>query len=466
MKIYKQEINDGLQEAMEANNRLLCSCDIVECEAFDVVKEQIPSEFMTAKDSLENPDLFYYKSILASTGINKNGHYFLPEYLWKAKDTAVNKRVNYEHIEHDIIGTDLQSYAIDRAGTIINNDTSLQDLPDNFDVETKGVLYRIWADSKKQKAMDSIINGVKEGKLGVSMEAIFSDFDYVLIAKDGTEEFVPRSSLTAHMSQSLKKFGGSGVYNGKTIGIVLKDFIFAGKGIVKSPANKRSIITEVEDSERNIDIVDKISASVVYSNTEGNNIMEINDAKVKIETLEKQVSELAVANTELNKQLATETSKIATITSEFEAKLVEKQKEVETVTASLNETKTLVEKFEGEKEFARRVELVVASLSMTKEEAVSHTEEFKDLPADKFDKVIASQAKLVAKAIPTVTDKPSPMGGEAKKVSITDMTKKATASLEDAVVEPVLNPSVETKPAASESSLAVSQINEYLKFKK
>ena len=461
LKIFKQEIADGLQEIMETGNRIVCSCEIVECEKFDIVKDSLPTEFMTAYGSEENPDLFYYKSILASTGINKNGHYFLPEYLWKAKGTAVNKRVNYEHIENDIIGTDLEVYASDHAGNLIGDDTSLHDLPDNYDVVTKGVIYRIWSDPKRQKAMDSIINNMKEGKLGVSMEAIFSDYDYVLINKAGEEEFIPRTSKTAHLSKYLKKFGGKGIYNEKVIGMVLKDFIFAGKGVVKVPANKRSIVTEVEDSERNINVVDKISASDVYSNTEGNN-MTLEEATLKINELQGKISELAVANTTLNKTIEDEKAQLVKASEDFKIQIQEKVKEVETVTAKVVELTKVIASHEEEKETVRRVELVVAQLELTKDEALAYVADYKELAAEKFDKVIASQnAVLVAKQIPQKTDKPAPKGGYPKEVSVKDIMKKATASLEDAKVDEVPNPSVQSEQKDSKN-LAREQISAYL----
>jgi len=461
LKIFKQEIADGLQEIMETGNRIVCSCEIVECEKFDIVKDSLPTEFMTAYGSEENPDLFYYKSILASTGINKNGHYFLPEYLWKAKGTAVNKRVNYEHIENDIIGTDLEVYASDHAGNLICDDTSLHDLPDNYDVVTKGVIYRIWSDPKRQKAMDSIINNMKEGKLGVSMEAIFSDYDYVLINKAGEEEFIPRTSKTSHLSKYLKKFGGKGIYQDKVIGMVLKDFIFAGKGVVKVPANKRSIVTEVEDSERNITIKEKISASEVYSNTEGNN-MTIEEATLKINELQGKMSELALANTTLNKTIEDEKTQFVKASEDFKTQIQEKVKEVESLSAKVLEFEKVIAAQELEKETVRRVEFVIAKLELSKEEATAYVTDYVELTADKFDKVIAGQAAVLsAKAIPQKTDKPAPKGGWPKQVSVKDIMKKATASLEEAQVDETPNPSVQVEQKDSKN-LAREQISAYL----
>lgn len=465
LKIYRQEIEDGLQEIMQTGNRVICSAEIKECDKFDVLKDSLPTEFITAYGSEENPDLFYYTSIFASTGINKNGHYFLPEELWKAKGTAINKRVNYEHVENDIIGTDLEVYASDYSGKIINDNTDVNDLPDNYDVVTKGVIYRIWSDKQRQKAIDSIIDNMKQGKLGVSMEAIFKDYDYVLINASGEEEFIPRTSKTAYLSKYLKKFGGSGKYNDKVIGMVLKDFIFGGKGVVKNPANKRSIVTEVEDSERNITITDKISASDVYSNTEGNN-MTIEEAGLKIADLETKVSELALANTNLNKTIEDSKAQLVTASADFEAKLKDKVNEIETLSNQIVEFKKVIAATEQEKEDLRRVDMVVAKLALAKEDAVKYIEDYKELTAEKFDKVIAGQvAVLAVKPVPHMTDKPAPRGEPSKPVNIKDIMKKATASLENPVVEENPNPSVQSEPVDSKN-LAREQISNFLTKKK
>ena len=71
------------------------------------------------KASSANPDqidLFYIKSVLVSTGWNKNDDVFKNDATWAARNTPVDKQFNLMHNENTIIGHITDSYVVDRQG--------------------------------------------------------------------------------------------------------------------------------------------------------------------------------------------------------------------------------------------------------------------------------------------------------------------------------------------------------------
>lgn len=473
VSIYKQEIEDGLESFIK-DNKVTCSFDIDTCERFDVDKDKA-TEFYSDKASVGDPDLFYFKAIHASTGINLNDHYFLPEELWNAKDTAAHKRINFEHQEENIIGADLQSYAIDHSGKSIDTTLPLHEVPDKFDICTKGVLYRVWSDAARQNFMDKLIAEVQEGKYSVSMEAMFPNWDYVLIDKAGTEEFIQRNRKTSHMTKHIKRFGGNGQFEGKRIGMVLRNIVFAGKGIVKKPANPRSKILEVEENSRNISLKEKIVDSLtenvgelVYSNTEGNKMTEkefevekekLVEANTKltenVTSLNVKVSELVVANTDLNKKL----DEVKTLKETLEKT---KTEELEAVKASLEEVNKVVAGYKAKEVTDNRIKTVKEKLEMEDAEASNFVAEYAEFNDAQFDKVIAMTVGAIKKPA-KVSDKPAPIGEMPKKVSVTEVVNKAKASLDTAVIEPALNVTVPTEPVVVPGDKAKQDIMKFLK---
>ena len=456
--IFKQEIEDGLEDLIK-NDKATCSFDIELCDKFEI-KEDIdaPKPLEMGVASVGDPDLFYFKAIHASTGLNLNHHYFLPEELWNARKTAAHKRINFEHEEANIIGADLQSYAVDFAGNIINDDSPLHNIPDKFDIHTKGVLYRVWTDKAKQHFMDDLISKVQAGQYSVSMEAFFPHWDYVLIDSAGKEEFIQRNSKTSYLSKHMKKFGGSGKYDGKVIGQVLRNIVFGGKGIVKKPANPRSQILEVEENSQKITVGEKISDSLVYSNTEGNNTMTVTLEKDRLEQLEKFEKELATV-TEAKEKLATkvdelnkQVSELALANTELNKVLSESKTELETVKASLTEVNGIVETYKFKEAQLVRVKTVKDSLNYEDQEASDLVSKFEKFNDDQFNLVLASIPKK-AKV-------------ETKTITVKDLTKKAEASLDEVKPEENINVNALTEKTVTKKNTVLEEIDNFLSKKK
>src|SRR5690606_502555 len=117
MEIYENEIKDGLECALK-NNAIAFTCvaeptdDLI--GSIDTV---LPPK---AVEKATDWDLFPFTSILVSTGWNANDDVFIAEELWRAKDTPLYKRVNYQHREAEVIGVITASTVVDFNGNILD----------------------------------------------------------------------------------------------------------------------------------------------------------------------------------------------------------------------------------------------------------------------------------------------------------------------------------------------------------
>jgi len=286
MKQYKAEAG------LELSNKIVFASQIVPGEP-DVPSEKI-LEHALKTTSAENkqPDLYYFKSILTSIGINKNDDYFDAGETWAARHTPEDKQINYEHNERDIIGHMTGCYAVSAdLSEVLEDSLTIDELPSKFHIVTPGVLYQRWEDSKLQARMDDIISDIAKGDLFVSMECLFNDFDYILLdEEDSTKaEIVSRNQQTAFLTKYLRGFGGTGVYKSRRIGRLLKNIIFSGKGIVKKPANPESIIL-AEASEIKIGDT-KIMAKELETSAEVTKLPGVDELNATIKSLKASLDE-------------------------------------------------------------------------------------------------------------------------------------------------------------------------------
>jgi hypothetical protein len=241
MKIYAQEILDGLSEAIGSKNSIAyCSPALIA----EPTNNSLPC-VEKIKASSANPkqiDLYYLKSVLVSTGWNKNDDVFAPEQTWAARNTPEDKQFNFMHNENDIIGHITGSYIIDKDGAVIAEETS--EFPTDFDIITEAVIYNSWTNPENRERMTKIIQEIEEGKWFVSMECLFAGFDYAVIDNAGNAKVVARNEDSAFLTKHLRAYGGTGEYEGYKIGRSLRDISFSGKGLVSKPANPRSIILD------------------------------------------------------------------------------------------------------------------------------------------------------------------------------------------------------------------------------
>lgn len=316
IKLFQSEIEAGLAEQIEQNS-IAYELDIKPSEQIhfnfdlDHPKEAIAGD--------KQYDLFGFNSILVSVGWNGNDDVFAPEEVWAAKDTPIHKRININHNEKEIVGVMTATVVLDPEGNVYSGNEPL----DQYDLAVSAVLYKHWRDQDFQNKINDVIKEIGLGQWKVSMECLFPHFDYAL--KRGDEnKIVERNESTAYLTKYLRVYGGSGVYEGARVGRVLRNLQFSGKGLVKNPANKRSIILQSEAfqapaMEKQMDNVEKAR-------------------------LESQVAELTKANKELSSKLDEVTEQVkASEKQKFEAQLAEASQKTEDVQAKLDETNKEVE---------------------------------------------------------------------------------------------------------------------------
>ena len=297
VQVYKSEIKDDIAD-MVAKGCISFASQIKANETefkLDTAKVSETLQKIIASANPNQLDLFCKHSVLASVGWNKNDDVFDRIDTWNARNSVRDKQLNLEHNELNIVGHMTNSYVFDAFGSIIDDSIDINNLPDKFDVISEFVLYRLWENDERKGDIEKIIAEIKDGKWFVSMECRFPAFDYALIDSDGNHKVVARNEDTAFLSKHLRVFGGKGEYQNYKVGRLLRGFFFTGQGIVKTPANERSVIFDFSDV--------KAFKSLGSLNIRDNNM-----------DFEKQIAELKA---ELLKfQSASQNAEVATVKAE------------------------------------------------------------------------------------------------------------------------------------------------------
>lgn len=230
LELFEQEIKDGLSNCL-ANHSIAYTLDITSLK--DETLADVKKWVATA--SIEQPDLFYMDSILATLGWNLNDDIFLKDEVFSARNTPVDKPFNKMHVQDDIIGHMT-------ASRLLNSDYQVVEGQEFEHIAVSSVIYRAWRDDKKKEEIEKTIAQILEGKWKVSMECLFNKFDYGLITPEGKQIIVARTPETSYLTKYLRAYKGSGVINNNKIGRVLRNITFCGKGLVDDPGNPYSVI--------------------------------------------------------------------------------------------------------------------------------------------------------------------------------------------------------------------------------
>ena len=404
MKVYQQEILDGLSEQIKAQASIAYCApaiivnDIDTDETWNISRHNINK--IKASSNPNQIDLYYLKSILVSTGWNKNDDVFDAAQTWSAKNTPEDKQFNFMHNENDIIGHITGSYVVDRNGNKILSEEN-ETAPEEFDIVTEAVLYNSWTNPENRERMKKIIAEIEEGKWFVSMECLFAGFDYAIIDREGKAKTIARSEESAFLTKHLKAYGGTGEYEGYRIGRSLRDISFSGKGLVSKPANPRSVILDSSKAfSVTLTLTDDSNVSKGEFNMSDNNLEkqladlqselasskeETQAVKAEVETVSKDFAEKVsvLESTLAEKDLALQTSaeKIASL----EATIAEKEQQLNDLSAAMYEMK------KKEKDRMRKEKLVKAGFEDAEaEESVSLYDALSD---DAFEAVVAAMKK-------------------------------------------------------------------------
>lgn len=421
IKIYNTEHKDGLGERISDNKLTLMSTATVVYDDLyrndiDNLYEEIKNHNLSiASESITPSDLFPVRSILVSVGWNKNDDYFTPEELWKAKDTPVHKPFNLFHDQTDIIGHITGNYPINNQGQVIT------DLEDDFHIVSIAVMYKEWLEKDRKRQIAKIINEIENtDNWFVSMECSLGSFDYALKDSNGVISIVERTEITSHLTKHLRRYGGSGVYEGYQIARVLKDINFIGKGLVNKPANPNSIILKDKDfssaSEENEmtytkEQYDALQAELATAKQEVDNLKsKLADETAKaglIETVEAKVAKLEEEKASLESAKAS-----------VENEKAEIEAELNKVTSANEQLTSRVKELETEKTIASRVAMLAEA---GVEDAESTVQELSDLSDTAFEKVVATLKKKAPKEDTSKADILDNLEEDTSKAGLNDI---------------------------------------------
>tara|TARA_R100000008_G_scaffold34400_1_gene19454 strand:+ start:10904 stop:12403 length:1500 start_codon:yes stop_codon:yes gene_type:complete len=414
MRVYDQEVRDGIGDLVKSNNTIAC-CAVAETNATPSAEdiEKLQRMIASAKEgedlaTAENKnqiDLYYIKSILVSTGWNKNDDVFDPKELWEARNTPEDKPFNFMHDEKDIIGHITANEVVNFDGQPIAEEDS--EVPSQFNILTSAVVYTEWSDPEQRERMHKIVSEIEDGKWFVSMECLFPEFDYALAKENGETKVIKRNQASAFLTKHLRSYGGDGKYEDYRVGRLLRNLSFSGKGLVSKPANPRSVILEGND------FFDESQAQVLTISSLKEKDMSDNYEK-QVHDLRAELAESKAANEALKeKVIAEQQAEFETQIEALQATIAEQAEKIaqqEEAAKSLAETITakeeaLVEAAAATKEKEEELAVMKKKEAMMKrkaqleeagfdaEEAVATVEDFNHLDDETFDKIVAAMKK-------------------------------------------------------------------------
>lgn len=365
--------------------------------------------------------LHYLKTILVTSGWNKNDDVFDKGELWAARRSPIDTPFNFEHDPTDIIGHITDCYPVDTEYNIIADETDISSLPPKFHLLTHAVLYKHLADTEWNERMSRIIAEIMDKQWFVSMETLFQDFDYALI-KGGEQHILKRNESSAFLTKYLRAYGGTGQYNDYKVGRLLRKLTFSGKGLVKKPGNPESIIfdetesfagtacdinsiTNQEDnnnmSEKLEKEISELKATVATLTKERDEAKAAADAAAKA-AVEAEISELKESVASKDEELNALNAKIA----EIEATLAELTKARDEAVAAADAAKAELETIKAAQIKTNRIAKLIG-VGMEESEAVAKVEKFASLNDELFDEIVAL-AKVTPAVTPSVTEEDTP----------------------------------------------------------
>lgn len=248
--------------------------------------DAVASVIELPKDGEKQIDLLYFSAIFVSSGENLNHAYFTPSELVAAEGTIVNKALDVEHKEEEIIGHIYERAFTDKEG----NPLVLEDLAsmetaslDNKEmhVAIAGIIYK--------NRFPEIAKEVAKGKWKVSMEAYYRDYDVKIgdltMSRPEAEALGLASddSVLGKMAKVLKK--GKEIAAG-AVTRVLRGITFSGCGIVENPANPPSVILETAKHKEKEETSEEEIVLDYDAIEEGNNV-----TSSKVETVDQRADD-------------------------------------------------------------------------------------------------------------------------------------------------------------------------------
>jgi len=402
--IYKQEIADGLSDQI-ANNSVACyalaehyGSDHFVGDADEPIIKKLGIAKAENKDQI---DLYYIKSVLVSTGWNKNDDVFDPRELWEARNTPEDKPFNFMHDEKDIIGHITANEVVDFEGNPVLDESAI---PSKFNILTSAVIYTEWSDPEQKERLSKIVAEIEENKWFVSMECLFPNFDYALADSNGQTRIVKREEATAFLTKYLRSYGGDGKYEDYKVGRLLRNLSFSGKGLVSKPANPRSIILEGNDffdetqsKVLTLSSLKEKNMSDSYEKQVDDLRAELAEAKAANEALKEQV--VAEQQAEFQTRIENLEGTIAELQESLAMKdkeMKEKDKKMEEQEAAMKAKKAEMDKKDEElaamkkKAMTMKRKAQLEEVGYEAEEAAATVEQFENVDEATFDNIVAA----------------------------------------------------------------------------
>ena len=479
--IYQSEINDGLAEQIQNNSVAYVAAanrapvpslednnDLQDILAQNISDAKLHVALRSIAENKDQIDLYYIKSVLVSTGWNKNDDVFDPQELWDARNTPEDKPFNFMHDEKDIIGHITANEVVDFQGNPI--DASLEAAPKEFNILTSAVIYTEWSDIEQKQRLTQIVAEIEENKWFVSMECLFPNFDYALKNAKGETKVVRREEASAFLTKHLRSYGGTGKYDDYQVGRLLRNLSFSGKGLVSKPANPRSIILEGNDF-----FDESQSKLLTLSSLKEKNSMSDQDNQVQ--TLKAELAESKAANEALKEKAEKEAKAgYETQIAELEAQISTQAEELEQAGVSfdlkskafdaLNVAKTELEEAAvamkeevdkmKKKEAVMKRKAQLAEAGFEAEEADATVAEFANLADEDFDRVVALVKNAGAKK--NKEESEAGMPPELKE-AIEKKKKEKEAKAESDENDPALASEELLENAETPQETAVAQID-------
>lgn len=252
------------------------------------------------KDGEKQIDLQYFSAVFVSSGANLNHAYFLPSELVKAEATIVNKAMDLEHSEEDVVGHIYDRVFMDTAGKKIEleelaaMETASLDTKE-FHIAIAGIVYK--------NRFPDLAKEVAAGKWSVSMEAYFKSYDVkignLILSRPEAEALGLATGDTMNIifGRLAKVIKNKVEIAAGTIDRVLRDITFSGCGFVKKPANPPSVVLETaNEKKKNIDDT-VIILDYDKLEEEGGKVAGIKVTSDKIETPDSEEAELQYNDT-------------------------------------------------------------------------------------------------------------------------------------------------------------------------
>jgi hypothetical protein len=384
--IYPQERHDGIAKLIGDSGKVTYASLVEHNPDFAGDVSSLKNKLATASNTTPDTiDLFPVKDILVSTGWNLNDDVFSKDEVWGARFSSVDKPINKDHIPNQIVGHIISAVPVDVEGKVVSTD-SIEDAPEKMDILNESVLYT-FLNTEFETTMAETLEEIKKGEWCVSMEAIFTNFDYAVADMDGSNKIIPRNNNTAFLSKHLKAYGGTGSYNGAKIGRLLKNIFFSGKALTKNPANPRSII---------INDYTKASVSTI-ENLKGNQMEEeLKLLKARVGELEAQLAAKQAEIVNASNALNSKNSEFTTLMANHEGL----QKQFNELTTKLADTETQIATFKSkldeiqkEKLQATRAAQILAK-GYEKTQAEEYVNHFMELADDKWEIFVNALATI------------------------------------------------------------------------